>query len=135
MIALQRLLLVPLLAAVFCGGALLGEAAHASSLIVVPPGNRSETQPTIPDASATRTRAFKTTYAEKYEKIVALLKREKKLVTHIKQVAAAYDIDPIHIVGALVGEHTYNVTAVGSVQTYYVKALSYSGLDFAFRYK
>ncbi|BCH02526.1 hypothetical protein MesoLj131b_45250 [Mesorhizobium sp. 131-2-5] len=135
MIALQRLLLVPLLAALSCGGALLAEAAHASPLIVVPPGNRSETQPPIPDASATRTRAFKTTYAEKYEKIVALLKREKKLVAHIKQVAAGYDIDPIHIVGALVGEHTYNVTAVGSVQTYYVKALSYSGLDFAFRYK
>ena len=109
--------------------------AQAGSLIVVPPGNRSETQPPIPSASANRTRAFKTTYEEKYEKIVALLKREKKLVAHIKQVAAAYDIDPIHIVGALIGEHTYNVTAVGSVQTYYIKALSYSGLSFGFRYK
>ncbi|WP_032925331.1 DUF1402 family protein [Mesorhizobium loti] len=130
MTALQRLLLIPLLAAFSWSG-----TAQASGLVVVPPGNRSQTQPTIPDASATRTRAFKTTYAEKYEKIIALLKREKKLVAHIKQVAAAYDIDPIHIVGALVGEHTYNVTAVGSVQTYYVKALSYSGLDFSFRYK
>ena len=106
-------------------------AAHAEKLIVVPPGNRFETQPPIPSASANRTRAFKTTYEEKYQKIIALLKRETKLRAHIKQVAAAYDIDPIHIVGALVGEHTYNVTAVGSVQTYYVKALSYSGLDFA----
>ena len=109
--------------------------AHAEKLIVVPPGNRSETQPTIPSASANRTRAFKTTYEEKYRKIIALLKHETKLVAHIKQVATVYGIDPIHIVGALVGEHTYNVTAVGSVQTYYVKALSYSGLDFAFRYK
>ncbi|TPK94954.1 DUF1402 family protein [Mesorhizobium sp. B2-4-12] len=135
MIALQRFLLVLLLAALSWSGALMVETAHAGGLVVVPSGNRSETQPPIPDASATRTRAFKTTYPEKYEKIVALLKHEKKLVAHIKQVAAAYDIDPIHIVGALVGEHTYNVTAVGSVQTYYVKALSYSGLDFAFRYK
>jgi hypothetical protein len=110
-------------------------AAHADNLIVVPPGNRFETQPTIPSASANRTRAFKTTYEEKYEKIIALLKHEKKLIAHIKQVASAYDIDPIHIIGSLVGEHTYNVTAVGSVQTYYIKALSYSGLDFAFRYK
>ena len=116
-------------------GALQGSPARAERLIVVPPGNRSEAQPPIPSASANRTRAFKTTYEEKYEKIIALLKRETKLVAHIKQAAAAYDIDPIHIVGALVGEHTYNVTAVGSVQTYYVKALSYSGLDFAFRYK
>ncbi|TPL90118.1 DUF1402 family protein [Mesorhizobium sp. B2-3-12] len=134
MTALQRLLLVLLLVAAG-GEAFSMRAAHASGLVVVPPGNRSATQPAIPEASATRTRAFKTTYGEKYGKIVALLKREKKLVAHIKQVAAAYDIDPIHIVGALVGEHTYNVTAVGSVQTYYVKALSYSGLDFAFRYK
>lgn len=110
-------------------------AAHAEKLTVVPPGNRFETQPPIPSASANRTRAFKTTYDEKYQKIVALLKHETKLRAHIKQVAAVYGIDPIHIVGALVGEHTYNVTAVGSVQTYYVKALSYSGLDFAFRYK
>jgi hypothetical protein len=110
-------------------------AAHAEKLIVVPPGNRFETQPPIPSASANRTAAFKTTYEEKYQKIVALLKHEAKLRAHIKQVAAVYGIDPIHIVGALVGEHTYNVTAVGSVQTYYVKALSYSGLDFAFRYK
>ncbi|WP_258051874.1 DUF1402 family protein [Mesorhizobium sp. INR15] len=130
MTALQRLLLVLLLAAAPCGTALA-----ADTLVVVPPGNRAETQPPIPDASANRTRAFKTTYDEKYEKIIALLKREKKLIAHIKQVAALYDIDPIHIVGALVGEHTYNVTAVGSVQTYYVKALSYSGLDFSFRYK
>jgi hypothetical protein len=116
-------------------GALQGFSARAEKLIVVPPGNRSEAQPPIPSASANRTRAFKTTYEAKYEKILALLKHETKLVAHIKQAAAAYDIDPIHIVGALVGEHTYNVTAVGSVQTYYVKALSYSGLDFAFRYK
>jgi len=116
-------------------GVLQGSPARAEKLIIVPPGNRSETQPAIPSASANRTRAFKTTYEEKYQKIIALLKRETKLVAHIKQAAAAYNIDPIHIVGALVGEHTYNVTAVGSVQTYYVKALSYSGLDFAFRYK
>ena len=121
--------------AVACVAGIFPAAALAEKMIVVPPGNRFETQPPIPSASANRTRAFKTTYEEKYQKIVALLKRETKLRAHIKQVAAAYDIDPIHIVGALVGEHTYNVTAVGSVQTYYVKALSYSGLDFAFRYK
>lgn len=129
--ALQKLVLSLLLAA---SPLLPATLAHAE-MVVVPPGNRSEAQPPIPSASANRTRAFKTTYEEKYQKIVALLKREKKLIAHIKQVAAAYDIDPIHIVGSLVGEHTYNVTAVGSVQTYYIKALSYSGLDFAFRYK
>ncbi|MCE3544007.1 DUF1402 family protein, partial [Escherichia coli] len=58
-----------------------------------------------------------------------------KLVAQIKDAARAYHIDPIHIVGALVGEHTYNVSAVGKVQTYYVKALAYANADFSFRYK
>src|SRR5438445_5379586 len=38
MIALQRLLPVLLLATLSCGGALLAGAAHASGLVVVPPG-------------------------------------------------------------------------------------------------
>ena len=74
-------------------------AAHAEKLIVVPRGNRFETQPPIPSASANRTAAFKTTYEEKYQKIVALLKHEAKLRAHIKQVTAVYGIDPIHLVG------------------------------------
>ena len=37
----------------------------------------------------------------------------------------AYGIDPLHIVGAIVGEHTYNVDAYDRLQTYYVKAIAY----------
>ena len=38
----------------------------------------------------------------------------------------------MHVVGAIVGEHTYNVDAYDRLQTYYVKAASYlrSGLSF-----
>ena len=32
---------------------------------------------------------------------------------------------PMHIVGAIVGEHTYNVDAYDRLQTYYVKAVAY----------
>ncbi|MFK0690088.1 DUF1402 family protein [Mesorhizobium sp. IMUNJ 23033] len=135
MIALQRLFPILLLAVFPSAGILPAQTAYADTPVIVPPGNRFNTQPAVPNASAVRTRAFNTTYEEKYDKIIALLKREKKLMAHIKEVAAVYGIDPIHIVGALVGEHTYNVTAVDSVQTYYVKALSYSGLDFSFHYK
>ena len=39
----------------------------------------------------------------------------------------AYGIDPMHMVGAIVGEHTYNVDAYDRLQTYYVKAISYLG--------
>ncbi|WP_412535257.1 DUF1402 family protein [Mesorhizobium sp. BAC0120] len=110
-------------------------SAHADSIVVVPPGNRSATQPPIPNASAQRTHAFNTTYEAKYGQIVALLRKEKPLMTSIRKTAADYEIDPIHIVGALVGEHTYNVSAVGTAQTYYVKALAYANADLAFRYK
>ena len=110
-------------------------SARADKMVVVPPGNRSHVQPTIPTASAQRTRAFNTTYEAKYAQIIALLGREKTLMAQIHKAAEAYDIDPIHIVGALVGEHTYNVSAVGSAQTYYVKALAYANADFVFRYK
>ena len=38
-----------------------------------------------------------------------LFKNDPRLVAKIKKAAAAYGIDPIHIIGAIVGEHTYNI--------------------------
>ena len=40
----------------------------------------------------------------------------------------------MHIVGAIVGEHTYNVDAYDRLQTYYVKAISYLDAAISFRY-
>ena len=40
----------------------------------------------------------------------------------------------MHIVGAIVGEHTYNVDAYDRLQTYYVKAVSYLDSAIAFSY-
>ena len=117
------------------GGALSAGPATAENMVVVPPGNRFAEQPAIPRASALRTRAFNTTYAEKYTKIVDLLRNDKKLTNLIPKAAVAYGIDPIHIIGALVGEHTFNVSAVDRVQTYNVKALAYANADFTFSYK
>ena len=53
----------------------------------------------------------------------------------IRQAAKAYGIDPKHIAGALVGEHTYNVDVLDRFQTYYIKARSYSEKDFHFNYE
>ena len=39
-----------------------------------------------------------------------------------------------HVVGAIVGEHTYNVDAYDRLQSYYVKAASYAGESFRFAY-
>src|SRR5262245_5435984 len=80
--------------------------AHAQATTVVPAGNRYAKQPNVPHASASRTRANKTTYEAKYEKVYALLKNDRELRLKIKDVARNYGIDPLHIVGAIVGEHT-----------------------------
>ncbi|MBA3446071.1 MAG: DUF1402 family protein, partial [Pseudaminobacter sp.] len=66
--------------------------------------------------------------------VYSLLKNDGDLRSKIAAAAGAYGIDPLHIVGAIVGEHTYNVDAYDRLQTYYVKAASYlkSGLNFAY---
>lgn len=107
--------------------------AHAVTL--VPEGNRNAEQPSVPGASKRRTKAGKTTFDRKYAKVVRLLARDKKLIAKIKSVAGQYGIAPIHMVGALVGEHTYNVDAYDRLQSYYVKAAAYSGDKFRFAYE
>lgn len=105
-----------------------------ADVLVVPPGNRNVEQPPVPGASVRRTKGTKTSFDRKYEKVRDLLANDHELVSKIKAVARAYGIDPIHIVGAIVGEHTYNVDAYDRLQTYYVKAASYAGESFRFAY-
>lgn len=101
----------------------------------VPPGNRHAEQPAVPGASVRRTSATKSTFDAKYEKIRDLLASDGVLRDKIRAAASAYGIAPIHIVGALVGEHTYNVDAYDRLQAYYVKAMSYAGESFRFEHK
>ncbi|MFD1747260.1 DUF1402 family protein [Rhizobium helianthi] len=108
---------------------------EAASLTVVPPGNRNAEQPRIPGASVRRTREGRTSFDDKYDKIRDLLAGDRSLISKIKQTAQRYDIDPIHMIGAIVGEHTYNVDAYDRLQSYYVKAAAYAGDNFRFAYK
>ena len=82
-----------------------------------------------------RAAAFATTFEIKFRKIIDFISHNKKLVINIKKAAQEYKIDPVHIVGALVGEHTYNVTVVDTLKLYYIKALSYSKENIVFQYK
>jgi len=127
---LSKIPVLSLLVILTLAGACLGH-----ELVRVPAGNRNSVQPPIPNTSALRAKAFDTTYEEKYQKIVRVLREDKELMASIKKAAQTYQIDPIHIVGALVGEHTYNITIVNRVKSYYVKALAYSQADFKFSYK
>jgi hypothetical protein len=107
-------------------------AADAATL--VPPGNHSVEQPDVPGASSKRTHAGKTTFEAKYRKVYALLENDSALRKKIRAAASAYGIDPMHIVGAIVGEHTYNVDAYDRLQTYYVKAVAYLSNELSFSY-
>ena len=99
---------------------------------VVPEGNRHAEQPRVPGASLRRTKAGRTSFDAKYEKVRELLANDRKLVAKIKSTAAAYRIAPIHMIGAIVGEHTYNVDAYDRLQTYYVKAVAYLSSSVSF---
>lgn len=107
---------------------------QAQAVTLVPPGNRNSVQPPIPGASAKRTRELSTSYAAKYAKIYNLLKNDSKLRARINATAKAYGIDPIHIAGAIVGEHTYNVDVYDRLQTYYVKGMTYLSQGVKFSY-
>jgi hypothetical protein len=106
----------------------------AEAATLVPPGNRSVEQPGVPGGSSKRTQAGKTTFEGKYRKVFALLQNDNSLRGKITKAANAYGIDPMHIVGAIVGEHTYNVDAYDRLQTYYVKAVSYLSSKISFAY-
>lgn len=109
--------------------------ALADSVRVVPEGNRFQDQPNVPGASVRRTKAGSTSFDAKYDKVRNLLANDGKLMGKIKATARAYGIDPIHMVGAIVGEHTYNVDAYDRLQSYYVKAAAYAGDSFRFGYE
>lgn len=125
----QRLILAAL-----AGFGIFVTSAAAGGAIKVPAGNRNAEQPAVPGASVRRTKAGKSSFDLKYEKVRDLLASDSRLMGSIKRIAAVYDIDPIHMVGAIVGEHTYNVDAYDTLQTYYVKAASYAGSSFSFSY-
>ncbi len=123
-----------LLSALALAAALLIQSQTAALAIdVVPAGNRNAEQPAIPGASVRRTKAGRTSFDAKYDKVRDLLANDRELTGKIRAIAAKYGIDPIHMVGAIVGEHTYNVDAYDRLQSYYVKAASYTG-SFRFGY-
>lgn len=114
--------------------ALPATAAWSEGLLHVPPGNRNAEQPQIPGFSYQRTKEGRTTFDDKYEKVRDLLAHDRTLMGKIESTASRYGIAPIHIVGAIVGEHTYNVDAYDRLQSYYIKAASYAGSSFRFGY-
>lgn len=109
-------------------------AQKQSKIFEMPVGNQYTKQPQIPFGAVSRTRATDGSFEAKYKKIRDLIKSDRKLNAAIKKSSLKFGIKPIHIVGALVGEHTYNVDALDHIQTYLVKAASYFDSAISFQY-
>ncbi len=124
-LALLLIVLLPLAA---------GPGAAEAGLVVVPPGNRSAEQPPISLSSKIRTAETNGTFDAKFKAIYSQLAADRQLIGKIEKAAAVYGIDPVHMIGAIVGEHTYNVDSMDTLQGYYVKALAYLGTKMRFAY-
>jgi hypothetical protein len=135
MLSLRR---IAVLVAVTAAFALSLAAPPASAdVVVVPPGNRSDKQPKVYAGSRFLTAMRNSgSFNDKYKRVYAVFAGNPKLVAHIKAVSARYGIDPVHVIGAIVGEHTYNIDTFDTLQDYYVKALQYAKndtLEFSFK--
>ena len=107
-----------------------------AEVVKVPPGNRNDKRPGTPGLSKLWTTFIsRAPYVVKYRRIYLMLQRDQQLMGKIKKVSSIYGIDPIHVVGAIIGEHTFNVDGLDSLQGYYVKAAKYVDLDMSFSYK
>lgn len=122
---------------IFMAAAVFALLAGGSALAVtkVAPGNKSAEQPAIPGASLKRTADLRGSFEKKYAKALGLLKKDPELAGKIKKIAGDYGIDPIHMAGAIIGEHTFNVDAYDRLQSYYLKAVAYLESDFAFEFE
>lgn len=108
----------------------------SAEVIEVPPGNRNAKRPNSPALSTLWTTFIsRKPYEAKYRRVYTMLQRDRVLIGKIKTVSSIYGIDPIHVIGAIVGEHTFNVDGYDSLQRYYVKAAKYVNLDMSFSYK
>src|SRR5262245_55814893 len=114
-------------AALFAVTELGYSAAAKQDIVVVPADYHAKQQPRVFAGSNLLTPIRGSgVIKEKYVKVYGLFSRDKALIAKIKKAAAAYNIDPVHIIGAIVGEHTYKIDVFDTLQAYYVKALEYA---------
>lgn len=100
------------------------------TVIKVKPGVLVETSPEIDRQSLTARRKTKTNINNKVTAIFRFFRREKDLVIKLKTIAKKYRIDPLHMLGAIAGEHAFNVDVYDKVQHYAMKSISFAGNKF-----
>lgn len=95
-----------------------------SVVVVVPPGNRNKSIPPYAEGTLTQIRrkfqgqTIEEAIEIKYRSAIKAITKSKDLIPLIHRIAPLYDLKPIHVLGAIVGEHTFNVGIIDNVQNY-----------------
>jgi hypothetical protein len=106
------------------------QTSTRASFIVVPPEESSETKMPRIDPSALKYMAEKgldTDFPSLRKKLKEVLGRISKISGHIKKdilsASEAFGIDPLHIIGPIAAEHTFNVNVIDNLQDTYIRRL------------
>ncbi len=103
-------------------------------VIEVEPGNILAVSPAVDVNSITARRngkvKRKTNINNKVKAAFNFFRREKELIGKLKEIAKQYKIDPMHMMGAIIGEHAFNVDVYDNVQHYVMKSIAFGGNRF-----
>lgn len=96
------------------------EAYAAGSIISVPPGNRFPTTPTIPETvwQSIRRKALESPDQAFYGALKVFAKNN--YARDLARIAPLYGVTPLQVLGAVMGEHTFNTTLVDYAQGVYI---------------
>lgn len=97
------------------------------TVIKVKPGNTSKASPAVDRQSLTARRKKRSNINNKVTAIFRFFQREQQLVRTIKSIAKNYNIAPVHMMGAIAGEHAFNVDVYDKVQHYAMRSITFAG--------
>lgn len=87
----------------------------------VPAGNRNERILGYPESTLqrlTRSGSLEDSVRDRYRGTIRTLSRRPEVFAMINRIAPLYGPQPIHVLGAIVGEHTFNVGIMDDIQGY-----------------
>lgn len=99
-------------------------------VVKVKPGNVQKKTPLVDRQSLTARRKTRSNINNKVTAIFRFFQREKKLLISIKAIAKTYKIKPLHMLGAIAGEHAFNVDVYDKVQQYAMRSITFAGNRF-----
>lgn len=102
--------------------------AQSRGVVKVPPGNRNEEMPELPDSTLNRREGQRGKRPRSFDQyfIVAMNKLNDPTTREIiHRVAKIYGVDPVHIFAVLVGEHTFNVSGADTAQNLIMRAATW----------